>query len=308
MISRFRDRFGTAGLIVAILALIAAVAGTALAAGGLTKQQEKQVTKIAKKYAGKPGKNGSDGAPGAQGAQGNPGAAGAPGNNGENGKSVVIGNTAPGCSQGGKSIEVEGSLGTKKEICNGEDGEEGPEGPKGEAGACSNANPDCTLPPNATETGTWGFAGKFTPAAGAPIVPISFTLPLAAPLGPTKVHLINSNGQEVKVNESSGSREQVTPTEGCGSVLNPPGTVADPAAAPGHLCIYSEANLGALGANTFVGSNMIVSPAADCFGLTCLAAFGGPGAGAGTSGALVGVGIEAEEQGRAWGSWAVTAP
>ncbi|HET7120884.1 MAG TPA: hypothetical protein VFI17_06490 [Solirubrobacterales bacterium] len=309
MISRFRDRFGTAGLIVAVLALVAAVAGTALAAGGLTKQQEKQVIKIAKKYAGKDGKNGKNGAPGAQGAQGNPGPAGAPGKegppgapgeDGENGKSVVILNTAPGCPAGGKSVEVEGS-GVKKEICN---GEEGAPGVDGEDGACSNANPNCALPPNATETGTWGFNGKYG-ATSAPIVPISFSLPLAAPLGPTKVHLINSNGEELVINETNGSREFKPPT-GCGSALTPAGTVSNPAAASGHLCIYSQKNLETLGNNTYMGSNLVHTPASGCEGFGCLAAFGGPGGGTSVAGALVEVAFEAEEPAKAWGTWAVT--
>lgn len=306
MIARFRDRFGTAGLIVAVLALVAAVAGTALAAGGLTKQQEKQVTKIAKKYAGKNGKDGANGQPGAQG---NPGAAGAAGNNGNNGadgedgKGVVIG-TATGaqCVEGGKTVEVEGS-GVKTPICN---GEEGSPGADGENGACSNANPDCTLPPNATETGTWGFAGIYSTATQPP-VPISFSLPLAAPLGPTKVHLINSDGNEVRINENDPSlaRELVPPTEGCGSALTPAGTVADPAAATGHLCIYSAVNLDTLPNNVVVGSTMIHSPALGCEGFGCLPKFGGS-AGADTSGAIMGIGLVGEETLKMWGTWAVT--
>ncbi|HXR30999.1 MAG TPA: hypothetical protein VN752_07660 [Solirubrobacterales bacterium] len=91
---RFKDRFGTAGLIVAIVALIAALAGTAIAAGGaLTGKQKKEVTKIAKKYAGQsgapgaqgpagpkgdPGTKGDTGATGPEGPQGDPGAPGEP--------------------------------------------------------------------------------------------------------------------------------------------------------------------------------------------------------------------------------------
>jgi hypothetical protein len=304
MISRLRDRFGTAGLIVAVLALIAAVAGTAFAAGGLTKQQEKQVKKIAKKYAGK------NGAPGAQGPQGNPGAAGAPGKdgtngtngtNGANGKSVVIGNASGlECVEGGKTVEVEGS-GVKAPICN---GEEGSPGADGENGACSNANPDCTLPSNATETGTWGFRGIFN-GTTAPIIPISFTLPLAAPLGPTKVHLISGNGNEVRINETTFEMEQAAPTEGCGSALTPAGTIQNPAAAPGHLCIYAQQDVASL-PNVLMGSNLIHTPASECEGAFCLAALGGPGAGAPVSGTILGVAFKSEQGLTVAGSWAVT--
>jgi hypothetical protein len=89
MFERFRGRFGTAGLILAVIALVLAVAGAAFAAGGgLTGKQKKEVTKIAKKYAGMPGApgpqgpagaNGKDGAPGPEGPKGSPGAPGAPG-------------------------------------------------------------------------------------------------------------------------------------------------------------------------------------------------------------------------------------
>jgi hypothetical protein len=78
-IGAIREPFGKAGLTVAIFALVMALVGGAYAAGGLTKSQEKQVTKIAKKYAGKPGANGTGGSPGTVGKDGTNGSPGAPG-------------------------------------------------------------------------------------------------------------------------------------------------------------------------------------------------------------------------------------
>ena len=118
MLRRFRDRFGTAGLVVAIMAMVVALGGTALAASGaLTGKQKKEVTKIAKKYAGKPG------APGATGPAGPQGPAGPKGDRGDKGE------------QGERGLE----------------GPEGPQGPEGTTGFATE------LPPGESETGVWGF-------------------------------------------------------------------------------------------------------------------------------------------------------
>lgn len=81
MISRFHQKLGTAGFVVAIVALIAALAGTAFAAAGLNSKEKKEVKKIAKKFApkgpagpaGPAGPQGPKGDAGAKGDQGNPG-------------------------------------------------------------------------------------------------------------------------------------------------------------------------------------------------------------------------------------------
>ena len=44
MFAKLHNRFGTAGLVVAVVALIAALAGTAIAAGGLNAKQKKELT------------------------------------------------------------------------------------------------------------------------------------------------------------------------------------------------------------------------------------------------------------------------
>ncbi len=172
MLSRFRERFGTAGLIVSIAALVLALAGGAFAAsGGLTGKQKKEVKAIAKQFAGKPG------APGAQGAQG---AAGANGKDG-----------APG---------PKGATGSE-----GATGPEGPPGPLLE-----------TLESGQTETGFWNY---FEPEKGSGLVNISYQFRLEAPIG-------------------TGSIVVLAPEEG--ETTECPGTLEEPQAAPGVLCLYQK--------------------------------------------------------------------
>jgi hypothetical protein len=143
MYRRFHDRFGTAGLVVAVVALVVALAGTAFAAAGLNSKQKKEVTKIAKKYAGKPG------APGATGP------AGPAGTNGTNGK-----DGAPGPQ-----------------------GEQGPQGPQGIQGPSGTTGFTETLPPGKTETGTIfgkSDAGKGTERAQITLpIPLAAEIPFA---------------------------------------------------------------------------------------------------------------------------------
>jgi len=205
MFSSLRDRFGTAGLVVAVMALVIALVGTAYAASKLNSKQKKEVEKIAKKYAGKPG------APGTPGAQGAKGDTGAPGSNGSNGKSVVVGTATAGeCPTsnppGGATVEVEGSPATKKKICNGKEGSPWTDGG--------------VLPSGATETGAWSLITQASDFGTAAIPAISFTIPLAADIEFSNTHI---NQPE---------------TEDC------PGTAEEPLAKEGHLCIYVGANFG----------------------------------------------------------------
>jgi hypothetical protein len=156
MISRIQSKFGTAGLVVAIVALVVALTGAAFAAGGLTKQQEKQVKKIAKKYAGKQGAQGPIGPQGPAGPKGDPGAKGDKGD------------------QGDQGIQ----------------GKQGLPGAPGEDGACSEANAECILPSGATETGTWLLGTDDGPSG----VPLTFNLQLAE--APEALHYVNAAGLE----------------------------------------------------------------------------------------------------------------
>ncbi|MBS1893718.1 MAG: collagen-like protein [Actinobacteria bacterium] len=218
MLTKLREPFGKAGLIVAIVALIAALGGGAYAAsGGLTGKQKNEVKAIAKQFAGKPGAEGkqgpvgpagqtgpagSKGDAGSNGANGSPGAPGTAGGAGAAGKSVEARTIATGeptqCEEmGGAEYEVEGS-GEAAEICNGGEGS-----PWAVGG----------LPKGATETGSWAFTGSA--ADGGVFAPISFSVPLRAAITETsKVHVVT------------------------GATTECPGSVTNPKALEGNLCVY----------------------------------------------------------------------
>src|SRR4051812_20116415 len=200
---RLHDRFGTAGVVIAVVALIAALGGTALAAGGLTGKQKKEVTKIAKKYAGKPGAAGAAGANGSNGKDGAPGTAGAPGADGKSVEAEAA-STAK-CPEGGTVFKIAGV--EKGKACNGEEGEEGPEGEPWAAGG--------TLPSGATETG--GFAALAPESAV--VEALSFPIHLGSEISATNVHV-----EPVGFAGTAGG--------------DCPGTVTAPCAKRGHLCVY----------------------------------------------------------------------
>ena len=231
-INSIREPFGTAGLIVAMIALLAALGGTALAAAKLNSTQKKEVEKIAKKFAGKPGANGVNGTNGSPGAKGDPGAPGSNGTNGTpgvNGKSIVVANaTSQQCEAGGKTLEVEGS-GTKSPVCNGKNGA---------------IQPGETLPKGASETGTFG---NFVSNGVILWAPISFPIPLAAPLGTSQIHYMVENGSE-EWEEEVEAGEPLVPQPAC------PGSYEAPAAEEGTLCLYkgSANNVSLLGAASAV--------------------------------------------------------
>jgi hypothetical protein len=266
MYSRFRDKFGTAGLIISVIALVAALSGGAYAAQqSLNGKQKKEVNKIAKKAAkkgpkgakgdaGAPGTPGPVGPAGANGTNGAPGNDGAPGKDGAPGQGVTTADATIGeCEEGG--VKITSASGTET-ICNGEIGEPGPAG--------APWVPDNTLPSEATLTGTWAF-GKLTGIpAGSPgaLAPISFSIPLAAELGAGQVHYINEAGKEVEINELEEPVE-TDPTECLGSVANP-------TAETGNLCIYTNKAQGA-----FLSNFSIVKPNAGGFSVKAVGKAGG---------------------------------
>jgi hypothetical protein len=99
-------------------------------------------------------------------------------------------------------------------------------------------------------------------------VPISFTIPLPAALGESAVHYLKAVDP---------------PTTDC------PGTVSDPKAAPGNLCLYTGEEVGTYGFIFILSPD----PVAEI--------------GASKAGAVLAV-VSATDTTRAFGSWAVTAP
>ncbi|MHB1539606.1 MAG: hypothetical protein ACYCYN_14115, partial [Solirubrobacteraceae bacterium] len=133
------------------------------------------------------------------------------GSSGRSGKSVEVLEVASGskehCNElGGILVRVEGESGSN-EVCNGASGSGGSGGfPK-------------TLPSGSTETGVWTVSSSSPKVNGFPVVPIGFSVPLAAAVAPTKV---------VELAATPTSAE----TKECG------GSALAPAAAPGYLCLY----------------------------------------------------------------------
>jgi hypothetical protein len=257
--SRIREQFSTTALILSIIAVVMAAGGAAYAAkqAGLNSKQKKEVTKIAKGFQGS-GPKGDTGAPGSAGATG---PAGKNGDKGEPGASAIaedidLGDLSACGGRGGAMVGVKPVANI--EICNGEKGAEG--SPWTDVG---------TLPPGATETGTWAFTA--TNATEEVRVPISFPIPYPLEpekfLGPTHVHF------------------------GTGSSAPCTGTADEPTAPSGELCIYrAGAPFGLEGAT-----------------LSATVAPSGNEEGAGKSGTMLHF-IITEATARGQGSWAITGP
>lgn len=150
-------------------------------------------------------------------------------------------------------------------------GATGPTGPKGDTG--DPWTPESELPSEATLTGTWSIDTN-TPA-GTFIKPaISFPIKLAAPLPEAQVH--------------------VAP-----EATNCPGTVEDPAAEPGHLCVYTEVKNNAVFASEALAAFSDILPTGSSASLE-------GEEGAGTTGAYLILGAT-NAPNFARGTWAVTA-
>ncbi len=233
MFSTLRTRFGIPGVI-SVIALVFAMFGGAYAASNSASGGKATASAKAKKGPrgpkGATGPAGPAGPQGPAGAQGAAGANGKDGANGVSGKSVITASVdganepagEPCEERGGTSLEVEGS-GVKRYACNGEEGAEGVPGTEGSPWAVNG-----TLPVGATETGTWTL-GEIKSGVEPEVVrlPISFTIPLAAPLDEVDVHYINASGQE-----ELGPGDEVASTKCHGSV-------SAPQADSGNLCVYT---------------------------------------------------------------------
>ena len=248
MISRIHEKLGTAGFVISIIALFAALGGGAYAAsGGLTGKQKKEVVKIAQTEAKKYGKTGPVGPAGPTGPAGSKGAPGA----------------------------------TEK----GEKGDSGNPGRNGEDGACSENNPSCILPSGATLTGDWSFVAR-----GAE----TFETEVG---GTTTTHTLGVTGAYLEINFplsvpslSDGSTppaskfdpEQNYIGAGDPSTSECPGTVHEPEAAPGHVCVYAQSEGGVTG----LPANFTMNP---------------------QGGLILEMHLESGAEAFGYGSWAVTA-
>jgi collagen triple helix repeat protein len=268
MLSRLREHFGTAGLVVAIVALSVALAGGAIAAngGGGKATASAKAKKGPRGPKGAKGDTGAAGPAGPAGAQGPKGDTGSAGEEGEKGKEGKAGKDGANGVDGVDGVD-------------GIDGATGPTGPEGSPWTDLDV-----LPPGETETGAWSFGTTFSAAGlGQQIfVPFSFTIPLPAPLGPSNVHYLNAAGLE------GGN-----PSTAC------QGSAADPKAAPGHFCVYTgEESLPSEESSDgffLISNESIADPAL-------------PGlSGAARSGAVIAV-VAAGASAKAIGTWAVTAP
>jgi hypothetical protein len=278
MFSWIRRRCSYAN-VVATFALFFAMTGGALAASHYLITSTKQIKPgVLSALKGKAGPAGANGAAGATGPAGPAGGQGAKGE--------------PGAT--------------------GPQGPEGKEGPAGKNGTNGTTGFTATLPEGKTETGTWSFGDATTEgtseyASYQAWVPVSFNVPLKEALGGSNVHFLAEptlqciEPQEPARKECEEENKRVEEKqrenkEAC------PGSAAEPTAEPGNLCVYE----------TYLAGGVIRGGAYN------------PGsselpfnAGAGTTGAVLGLRVEAEgENGvgaighdvSAYGTWAVRAP
>ncbi len=223
MFSTLRTRFGIPGVI-SVIALVFAMFGGAYAASNSASGGKATASAKAKKGprgpkgatgpAGSQGPAGPQGPAGAPGPKGDAGAAGNPGQSGSNGQSITSTLEPPGpnCTAGGYKLV---SAGPKTDyVCNGANGVDG------QTGFTE------TLPAGMTEKGTWSASARKDQAIvvgpfelfGAPL---SFSIPLASPLGESHVHF------------STQSDFGDTCT----------GSVGNPTAPSGELCVYLDNGL-----------------------------------------------------------------
>jgi len=115
----------------------------------------------------------------------------------------------------------------------GEPGEDGQDGQNGSPWTVGNV-----LPEGAMETGDWAVNGKFS-AFNRVFAPISFTIPLSI----ADAAVI---GEEEEPTGSGVFPNIHVLAVGEGETTECPGTVSNPEAVPGNLCIYSTARAGYL--------------------------------------------------------------
>lgn len=221
---KLKDRLGAngPGLTVAVIAMVVALCGGAFAAsGGLTGKQKKEVKKISMETAKKfPGPAGPQGSPGQAGAAGAKGEKGDKGLDGKAGKSVTVTPIATGnafeCEERGGALLKEEGASSGVEVCAGKAGKEGEPWTAGG-----------TLPPEATETGTFTVQGTEADTAGI-FTNISFPIPLEEEL----------DSEHVKIASTFP-----VPTACKANVGEPGWGISNPGAQPGYLCVWANGEL-----------------------------------------------------------------
>ncbi len=150
-------------------------------------------------------------------------------------------------------------------------GPQGPAGKNGENGKNGTTGFTKTLPKGATETGAWIMRASEKDPFG--MAAISFDIPLAEALGAPQVHYVEPGA--------------AAPPAAC------PGSVAEPQAEEGNLCVYAKLASG-------------LKEAFEIFSPNAEPPLLGGELGAGTTGAGLLSPFE-ESGGLAYGTWAVTA-
>jgi hypothetical protein len=189
---------------------------------------------------------------GKQGAPGGQGSTGAPGSTGPSGAKGDAG--------------ANGAAGVQ--------GKQGNQGLPGESAPCTKGEPQCTLPSGVTETGVWTISSA-TSNSLVPLTAISFPIPLSQPGEPSSAFVFNA--------EQTAKEEF---TGGCA------GSVAEPTAPAGKLCVYTANEEG----ESFEGPYAVKAGAVSASYEAQGAILEGPFL-SGTEARL-----------EAFGSWAVTAP
>jgi len=285
MLSPLRNRFGIPGVI-SVVALVFAMLGGAYAANnasdnGATASAKKKAKKGprgpkgATGPAGPAGPAGPQGPAGAKGDNGGNGAAGdkgATGANGAAGQSVTTAAEPPFGNCGDEEgVKLTSASGTSY-VCNGAEGAAGPTGEPWTAGG--------TLPPNATQTGTW-VLGDDSPVVppGFNVSVIPFPIPLANPLdGSHATYIGLTDGGETPLPVPAQCDDPTHP--GAPSAQNPE-------ADSGHLCVFAESFfIGVEGAEAVGVGNLQL------------------GSGASRNGALLSK--PTSTSGTVWGGFAVT--
>lgn len=244
------------------VALVFAMSGGAFAvagkgtAGQATIAAKKKKSK-AKVLRGPAGPKGATGPAGPAGPSGPAGPAGPAGAKGETGPAGAVGPQGP--------AGPEGPAGPA-----GKNGTNGKEGSPWTAGG--------TLPSGSAETGVWSLTQlKAEENFGGVKIPISFTIPLAAPLDENHVHVIEP--------EAGLPGKEAVPA-GCS--LTRSGETVEVEAEAGNLCVYTQYSEG-------------------LSGMALVNFEGGGNLGAGKTGAILGAG-HGENGATAEGYWVVRAP